>query len=57
MVKEDVAIRLIDNSGKLVKQTVIKKGSSIAYFDIQTVYSGVYFLQFTLTNGAQLTEK
>ena len=57
LVKEDVAIRLIDNSGKLVKQTVIKKGSSIAYFDIQTVYSGVYFLQFTLASGIQLTEK
>ena len=57
LVKQDVSIQLIDAKGNFVKQTVIKKGSSIAYFDIQTVYSGVYFLKFTLSNGSQLTEK
>jgi hypothetical protein len=57
LVKEDVAIRLIDASGKVVDQTVVKKGSSIAYFDIQTVYSGIYFVQFSLQNGEKLTEK
>jgi hypothetical protein len=48
---------LIDASGKVVDQTVVKKGSSIAYFDIQTVYSGIYFVQFSLQNGEKLTEK
>ena len=57
LVKEDVTIKLIDASGKLIDRTIVKKGSSIAYFDIQTVYSGIYFVQFSLNNGAQLTEK
>jgi hypothetical protein len=57
LVKEDVSIQLIDASGKVVDQTVVKKGSSIAYFDIQTVYSGIYFVQFSLQNGEKLTEK
>ena len=57
LVKEDVTIQLIDASGKLIDRTIVKKGSSIAYFDIQTVYSGIYFVQFSLANGAQLTEK
>mgnify|MGYP000043958546 CR=1 FL=1 len=57
LVKEDVQISLLDASGKLVKQTSISKGSSIAYFDIQTVYSGIYFLQFTGENGEKLTKK
>ncbi len=57
LVNQDVSIQLINGKGKFVKQTVIKKGSSIAYFDIQTVYSGVYFLRFTLHNGSQLIEK
>ena len=57
LVKEDVQISLLDGSGKLVKQTSILKGSSIAYFDVQTVYSGIYFLQFTVENGARWSEK
>ena len=57
LVKEDISIQLIDAVGKIVKRTVIKKGSSIAYFDIQTVYSGIYFVKFGLEGGAQLTEK
>ena len=57
LVKEDIAIELIDASGKLIEQTAVKKGSSIAYFDIQTVYSGVYFVRFSLVHGEQITKK
>jgi len=56
-VKEDVQISLLNASGKLLKQTSILKGSTIAYFDVQSVCSGIYFLQFTVENGASWTKK
>ena len=57
LVKNTVAIDLVDLHGKLVKSTEINKGSSIAYFDVRTLYSGVYFIKFSLDNGAELTKK
>jgi hypothetical protein len=33
-------------AGKKVKSTFINKGQTIAYFDVQTLYAGQYFLKF-----------
>jgi len=56
LVKEDYTIDLYEMTGKLVKSTQINKGSTIAYFDTQTLYAGTYFVK--ISNGkAQTTRK
>jgi hypothetical protein len=42
--KQDLSIHLYDIQGKLIKETILFKGQTIAYFDIQTLYSGTYML-------------
>lgn len=45
LVTEDLKVSLIDNSGRLIKKSIIKKGSTIAYFDVESVYQGSYFIK------------
>jgi hypothetical protein len=40
-------VDLLDASGKLVQTTSLYPGSTIAYFDIRTLYSGEYMMVFT----------
>ncbi len=47
VVKTDIKVDLIDASGKLVKSTKINKGQTIAFFDMQTIYEGVYFVKIS----------
>jgi hypothetical protein len=42
-------IELVDLSGKVVSTSQISKGSTIAYFDVQTVYDGIYLVK--ISNG------
>ncbi|MDP5171647.1 MAG: YHYH protein [Bacteroidia bacterium] len=42
--QSDLNVELVDLTGKLISSTVIKKGSTIAYFDVQTVYEGTYLI-------------
>ena len=49
LVKEDLRVELVDISGKTVSEMDIKAGSTIAYFDVQSVYAGVYFIR--ISNG------
>ena len=56
LVKEDYAIELYDATGKLVQSAKINTGSTIAYFDTQTLYAGTYLVK--ISNGsAQTTRK
>jgi hypothetical protein len=41
---QNVDLELYDISGRLVKKSVIYAGSTIAYFDTKTLYSGTYIL-------------
>ena len=50
LVDEDFAIELLDVSGKVVKSTNISKGTTIAYFDVQTMYEGVYLVKISNEN-------
>ncbi|MGD1845421.1 MAG: YHYH protein [Salibacteraceae bacterium] len=52
MVKNDVQVALIDMSGKQIMTAQINQGQTIAYFDVQTVYSGTYIVQ--LTSGSNI---
>ena len=49
LVKEDYNIELYDIAGRLVQTKYINKGSTITYFDTQTLYSGTYLIK--ISNG------
>lgn len=42
---EDIPVSLVNEQGHVLQQTEIKAGSTIAYFDTQTLYDGLYFVQ------------
>lgn len=43
----DYKAELFDINGKLVQMATIKKGQTIAYFDVQTIYEGTYLVKIT----------
>ncbi len=45
LVKDDCRVDLLDVTGRQVLTTVIAKGQTIAFFDVQTVYAGVYYVR------------
>lgn len=47
LVKEKLSVELFDLSGKLVKSAQILAGQTIAYFDLQTVYEGIYIVRIS----------
>ncbi|PHR27766.1 MAG: hypothetical protein COA38_12910 [Fluviicola sp.] len=47
LVKEDLKVELVDISGKTVNEMYIHAGSTIAYFDVQSVYAGIYFIRIS----------
>jgi len=49
LVKDALQVDLFDLSGKLVKSTTINAGQTIAFFDLQTIYAGIYFVK--ISNG------
>lgn len=51
LVKENIQVELLDITGKLVAETRIPQGSSIAHFDVQTLYSGTYIVRFISKAG------
>jgi hypothetical protein len=55
LVETTVDIELFDVRGKLINTTAIHPGGTIAFFDIQTLYDGTYFIK--LSNGTKLTTK
>jgi len=56
LVSEDLQVDLMDITGRVVNSSKIKKGSTTAYFDVQTVYEGTYFIVIS-SNGYQTTQK
>ena len=56
LVKEDLEVELFDITGKKVQSTKINKGQTVTFFDVQTLYSGVYIVK--ISNGnLQTTRK
>jgi hypothetical protein len=45
LIKTDVSLKLVDLNGKLIAEKTIFQGSTIAYFDVSTLYSGHYLIQ------------
>lgn len=56
LVDNDVTANLFDVTGKLIYSTKIFQGSTIAYFNTQTLYSGEYFVQI-ISNNNTVTKK
>ena len=56
LVTDTLKVELYDASGKLLKTTTIYPGSTIAYFDVQTLYAGVYLIKIT-DNFKSITKK
>ena len=45
LAKENVTVELVDLAGRLIQQTTLYQGSTIAYFDTRTVYAGEYLIR------------
>ncbi len=45
LVERNLKIELFDVLGKLIKSTQINAGQSIAYFDVQDIYNGTYYIK------------
>jgi hypothetical protein len=43
--RENLSIELYDFTGRLIQSCVLWQGSTIAYFDTQTLYAGQYFVK------------
>jgi hypothetical protein len=56
IVRDALNVDLMDVSGKLIKTTTINAGQTIAFFDLQTVYAGIYFVKISNGNN-NLTRK
>lgn len=49
MATSDYKVELIDELGKLIQIQTVYQGSTMCYFDVQTLYAGVYFVR--ISNG------
>jgi len=47
LTQDDLDIELIDMNGKSIIQSKISAGTTIAYFDVATVYAGTYFIRIS----------
>ena len=48
--KENLQLKLYSMQGKLIQQNKINPGATIGYFDVQTLYNGVYLVE--ISNGS-----
>lgn len=46
IIRENINIEMFDFNGRLVQQTQLNQGSTIAYFDTRTLYNGNYIIRF-----------
>lgn len=52
--KDNLIIQLIDSSGKFIQETTLYQGSTLAYFDTQTLYSGDYTIKIIGPTGTSI---
>ena len=51
LVDENLSVSLIDLTGRVISTQQIYAGSTITYFDTQTVYAGEYIVSIASKNG------
>lgn len=47
LVRDNLKVELLDIQGKKIASTQINKGATIAYFDVQTLYEGIYLVKIS----------
>lgn len=57
LVKESYDVELYDVNGKLIEKTTLLQGSTIVYFNTETVYAGIYFVTITSSSGKRVSKK
>ena len=55
LVQDNLQVNLFDLSGKLIQKGMINTGSTMTYFDVQSLYEGTYIIQ--IINGGNITAK
>ncbi len=55
LTKENVLAELYDMTGRLMMKSMIYQGTTIAYFDTRTLYSGEYMIK--IINGTEVINK
>ena len=43
----DLKIELFDTNGKLIIEETLKQGSTMCYLNLETIYSGMYFVKIS----------
>lgn len=50
LLESNMKLELTDIAGKVITTKVMNEGSTIAYFDTQTLYEGIYMIRMTSNN-------
>lgn len=53
LVTSNLELTLTDVHGKTIESQVILPGSTMAFFDVSTLYAGTYFISYTDSKGKQ----
>lgn len=56
LTQDNLDVELVDMTGKSVLKSIINAGTTIAYFDLATVYAGTYFVRIS-GNGNSTVKK
>lgn len=54
LASTDFDLILTDINGRIVRKSMLQKGQTIAYFDVQSLYEGIYFLAITVDGMRQV---
>jgi hypothetical protein len=54
LINENLTIQLIDQNGKFIQETTLYQGSTLAYFDTQTLYNGDYTVKIIGSTGTSI---
>ena len=57
MITENLKADLIDEQGRIVRSKEFLQGSTICYFETDTIYNGIYFLKIAFNNNNIKTYK
>jgi putative heme degradation protein len=53
LVETNMELTLTDIQGKVIDKQVILPGSTMAFFDVSTLYAGTYVISYTDAKGIQ----
>ena len=56
MALQDMKVELVDTLGKVIQTQTLYQGSTMCYFDVQTLYEGVYFVRIANDNISNSTK-